>query len=307
MNPEAAAPGTPALGTNERSVGVPWALQRIGGARRVLDVGCSTSDYLAELAREEPRRGRRVYGLEPDAPQPIRNVGVVKGTVVAPPFPAASFDLILCISTVEHIGLPIYGQHEFPHGDILAMRHMRRLLAPGGRLLLTVPFGRAQVNPWFRVYDRGSLRRLTGGFRALSAAFYRLRPDGPSASSGHSPSTLRQAQDATGSGHSPSALRQAQDATSSGHGPSTLRQAQDATGSGHGPSTGSGRGSYEPCGAADLRGAGYDFEHMRTEGVALAELTPSGPLSFLLARVLTRLSFWFDRLTGKEKPFLPRS
>ena len=275
MNPEAAAPGTPALGTNERSVEVPWALQRIGGARRVLDVGCSTSDYLAELAREEPRRGRRVYGLEPDAPQPIRNVGVVKGTVVAPPFPTGSFELILCISTVEHIGLPIYGQHEFPHGDILAMRHMRRLLAPGGRLLLTVPFGRAQVNPWFRVYDRGSLRRLTGGFRALSAAFYRLRPDGPSASSGH--------------------------------GPSTLRQAQDATGSGHGPSTGSGRGSYEPCGAADLRGAGYDFEHMRTEGVALAELTPSGPLSFLLARVLTRLSFWFDRLTGKEKPFLPRS
>ena len=251
MNPEAAAPDAPSLGTNERSVEVPWAHQRVGGARRVLDVGCSTSDYLSELAREEPRRGRRVYGLDPDAPQPIRNVGVVKGTVVAPPFPTASFELILCISTVEHIGLPIYGQHEFPHGDILAMRHVRRLLAPGGRLLLTVPFGRPQVNPWFRVYDRGSLRRLTGGFRTLSAAFYRLRQDGPS--------------------------------------------------------TGSGCVSYEPCRAADLRGAGYDFEHMRTEGVALAELTPSDPVSFLLARAFTRLSLWFDRLRGKEKPFLPPS
>jgi len=245
MNPEAAAPNVPALRVNERSVEVPWALQRIGGARRVLDVGCSTSDYLAKLAREEPHRGRRVYGLDPDAPQPIRNVGVVKGTVVTPPFPPASLDLILCVSTVEHVGLPIYGQHEFPHGDILAMRHVRRLLAPGGRLLLTVPFGRAQVNPWFRVYDRGSLRRLTGGFRTLSAAFYRLRPLG--------------------------------------------------------------EGSYEPCRAADLREAGYDFEHMRTEGVALAELTPSDPLSFLLARAFTRLSLWFDRLRGKEKPFLPRS
>jgi hypothetical protein len=143
---------------------------------------------------------------------------------------------------VEHIGLPIYGQHEFAHGDILAMRHVRHLLAPGGRLLLTVPFGRAQVNPWFRVYDHRHLRRLTGGFRALSAAFYRLRPDGD--------------------------------------------------------------GSYEPCRAADLREAGYDFEHMRAEGIALAELTPSGPLSFLLVRALTRLSFWFDRLRGKERPFL---
>jgi SAM-dependent methyltransferase len=244
MNPEP-APSTPALGTNERSVEVPWALQRIGGARRVLDVGCSTSDYLAELAQTEPHRGRRVHGLDPDAPQPITNVGIVKGTVAAPPFPAASFDLILCVSTVEHVGLPIYGQHEFPHGDILAMRHMRRLLAPGGRLLMTVPFGRAQVNPWFRVYGRGSLRRLTGGFRALSVAFYRLRAYG--------------------------------------------------------------QGSYEPCRAADLRGAGYDFEHMRAEGVALVELAPSGSLSFLLARALTRLSLWFDRLTGKEKPFLPPS
>jgi SAM-dependent methyltransferase len=240
-------------------VEVPWALQRIGGARRVLDVGCSTSDYLAELAQAEPHRGRRVHGLDPDAPQPIRNVGIVKGTVVAPPFPTASFDLILCVSTVEHVGLPIYGQHEFPHGDILAMRHMRRLLAPGGRLLMTVPFGRAQVNPWFRVYGGGGLRRLTGGFRALSAAFYRLRADGPS------------------------------------------------TGSGRGPSTGSGQGSYEPCRAVDLHAAGYDFEHMRAEGVALIELAPSGSLSFLLARALTRLSLWFDRLTGKEKPFLPPS
>jgi len=46
---------------------------------------------------------------------------------------------------------------------------------------------------------------------------------------------------------------------------------------------------------------------MRTEGVALAELAPSGPLSFLLARALTRLSFWFDQLRAKEKPFLPPS
>jgi len=251
MNPEP-APSTPTLGTNERSVEVPWALQRIGGARRVLDVGCSTSDYLAELAQEEQPASRQVYGLDPDAPQPIRNVGIVRGTVVSPPFPTASFDLILCISTVEHVGLPIYGQHEFPHGDILAMRHVRRLLAPGGRLLLTVPFGRAQVNPWFRIYGRGSLRRLAGGFRALSVAFYRLRSDGD-------------------------------------------------------PSTGSGQGSYEPCRAGDLRDAGYDFEHMRTEGVALVELAPSGSLSFLLARALTRLSLWFDRLTGKEKPFLPPS
>ena len=273
MRPEIADPSATDLGVNERSVEVPWARERIGGARRVLDVGCSTSDYLADLARTGPapeanppqaeRRGRRVYGLDPDAPHPIRNVGVARGTIVAAPFPPGSFDLILCISTVEHIGLPIYGQHEFPYGDIFAMRHVRRLLAPGGLLLLTVPFGRAQVNPWFRVYDQRSLRRLTGGFRTLSAAFYRLRPNGGSPS--------------------------------------------ESSGPGHGPSTGSATGSYEACRASDLRDAGYDFDQMRAEGVALAELTPSGAPSFLLARALIRLSLWFERLTGKEKPFLPPS
>jgi SAM-dependent methyltransferase len=262
MNPEEATPGTPVLGTNDRSVEVPWALQRIGAARRVLDVGCSTSSHLENLAATRSRRRRRVYGLDPDAPRPIENVGIVKGTVVAPPFPVASFDLILCISTVEHIGLPIYGQREFPHGDTLAMRHMRSLLAPGGHLLLTVPFGRAQVNPWFRVYDRRGLRRLAGGFRTLSAAFYRLRPDGPSTSSGCDPSA------SSGRGR-PSTLRQAQGATGSGSGPSTLRQAQGVTSSGC--------GCYEACRAADLREAEYDFEHMRSEGVALVELTPLGP------------------------------
>jgi hypothetical protein len=138
------------------------------------------------------------------------------------------------------------------------MRHIRRLLAPGGRLLLTVPFGRAQTNPWFHIYDPRSLRRLMAGFRVLSSAFYRLRPDGPSA------------------GSSPEAN----------------------------PPPAEGCGSYEPCDAADLRDAGYDFEHMRTEGVALAELTPSGPLSFLVVRALTRLSFWLDRLRGGERLFL---
>ena len=184
MRPETATAAQPSsLGVNERSVEVPWALARLAGAGRILDVGCAASTYLAELASQA---GRAVYGLDPGEPPPVAGAGVVRGSVVAPPFRQGAFDLILCISTVEHIGLPIYGQHEFPHGDVLAMRHMRHLLArggrpdgrPSGRLLLTVPFGRCQRNPWFRVYDAARLRMLTVGYRRLSETYFRLVREG---------------------------------------------------------------------------------------------------------------------------------
>ena len=240
MRPETATAAQPSsLGVNERSVEVPWALARLAGAGRILDVGCAASTYLAELASQA---GRAVYGLDPGEPPPVAGAGVVRGSVVAPPFRQGAFDLILCISTVEHIGLPIYGQHEFPHGDVLAMRHMRRLLRPGGRLLLTVPFGRCQRNPWFRVYDAARLRVLTAGFRRLSEGYFRLVREG--------------------------------------------------------------EGRYEACDGKDLHAAGYDFDHMRAEGVACLELAPAAGLGFVLSRVAIRLLFTFERLTGKERSFL---
>ena len=242
MTPEpTAAPQTGQVAVNERSVEVPWALGHLGDARRILDVGCATSAYLEDLGRD---RRRAVYGLDPGEPRTVTGALVVRGTVVAPPFRQGSFDLILCISTVEHIGLPIYGQHEFPHGDVLAMRHMRRLLRPGGRLLLTVPFGRRQRNPWFRVYDPRRLRVLAVGFRKCSEGYFRLVPEE--------------------------------------------------------------KGRYEACRPRALWRAAYDFDHMRAEGVACLELTPAAGLGFVVARVASRLLFAFERLTGKERPFLRR-
>ncbi|MDZ4278135.1 MAG: methyltransferase domain-containing protein, partial [Dehalococcoidia bacterium] len=139
---------------------------------RVLDVGSATSRYLREMPA-----GCRVYAIDlrPTPPQP--GVAVVRGDLMCAPFPAASFDVITCVSTIEHIGLDVYSQGPDEFGDEVAMRYLRRLLRPGGRLLLTAPFGRRAVSAWLRVYDRASFRRLTGGFRPLSAAYYRRDGD----------------------------------------------------------------------------------------------------------------------------------
>lgn len=156
----------------DRVVEEPWAVSKVRPGERLLDVGSATSRYLRDLLA-----GCRAYALDrrPTPPQP--GVAVVRGDLMRAPFQPGSFDVITCISTIEHIGLDVYGQGADEFGDEVAMRHLRRLLRPGGRLLLSAPFGRRMVSAWLRNYDWGTFRRLTAGYRPLSLAFYRREGD----------------------------------------------------------------------------------------------------------------------------------
>ncbi|MEX0786559.1 MAG: class I SAM-dependent methyltransferase [Dehalococcoidia bacterium] len=156
----------------DRTVEEPWAISMVRPGERVLDVGSATSRYLQQLPP-----GCRVYAIDlrPTRPQP--GVAVLRADLTRAPLRPASFDVITCISTIEHIGLDVYGQGPDQFGDEVAMRHMRRLLRPGGRLLLSAPYGRRNVNAWLRIYDEPALRRLTQGYRALSLQYYRRDGD----------------------------------------------------------------------------------------------------------------------------------
>jgi SAM-dependent methyltransferase len=47
----------------------------------------------------------------------------------------------MVVSTIEHIGLPVYGQVGFDaDGDVKAIEELRRTLKPGGYLIITTPF-----------------------------------------------------------------------------------------------------------------------------------------------------------------------
>jgi hypothetical protein len=75
-----------------------------------------------------------------------------------------SYDAVLVLSTIEHIGLPHYGQSPFPNGDLLALAEISRLLKPLGYVLVSVPAGRSQVTSWYRQYSPTDLRRLFAGW-----------------------------------------------------------------------------------------------------------------------------------------------
>lgn len=85
----------------------------------------------------------------------------------------SSVDLILNCSAIEHVGLGRYGDIEGSNGDLEAMRLMRRILKPGGLMLLTIPVGVDAVHqPLHRVYGTERLPRLLEGYEVQRKQFW---------------------------------------------------------------------------------------------------------------------------------------
>lgn len=147
----------------ERLVEVPFVHAAVLHRRpaRVLDVGCCESHLAVELAA----LGIPTWGLDMrDYPLSHPNLTFVRADVRQTPFPDGFFDCIVALSTLEHIGMghTPYGPAPLgadADGDKAAMKELVRLLAPQGRMVITLPFGRAADTAWYRVYDR---RRLEG-------------------------------------------------------------------------------------------------------------------------------------------------
>lgn len=103
----------------------------VGRNQRVLDVGCSTG-YLADFLTRE--RACDVIGLEPDAEaataarQLLGERILTGGTELLPDLAPGSFDVVLFADVLEHLMDP--GQ---------ALRDARRLLAPGGHVVASIP------------------------------------------------------------------------------------------------------------------------------------------------------------------------
>lgn len=164
---------------SERIVEYPFVLRNLnltkGGL--VLDVGCGSSYFPPILAS----LGYRTYGIDiEDYPVETPNFKFVKTDVRRTGFPDAFFDRILVVSTMEHIGIKHFGTHDGSPGsddagaDRQAMQEMVRILKPGGKILMTVPFGKIGrvIRNYQRFYTPDGLGMLLDGLSLETEEYY---------------------------------------------------------------------------------------------------------------------------------------
>jgi SAM-dependent methyltransferase len=121
---------------------------------RVLDAGCGSGRNMVDLAHLGEVTGVELSDTSVALAR-ARGVGdVVAGSVLEMPFADDSFDLAVSLDVIEHLD-----------DDLAAMRELRRTVAPGGALLVTVPAyqwlwsGHDEINHHHRRYTHRTLQR----------------------------------------------------------------------------------------------------------------------------------------------------
>jgi len=181
-------------GTDERVVEIPWVLSRLRGSGRVLEVGYALAEtaYLGGLLRS----GVELVGVDL-ATRDVEGMETVEADVRALPFPDGSFDQILLVSTLEHIGADntLYGLEAEGDGEarVEALRELKRVLRGDGSLLVTVPLGEPGDHGWFRQEDEGGWTELfsRANFFVDEVEAYELQGEGWRAAPAFQPDGVR--------------------------------------------------------------------------------------------------------------------
>ena len=175
------------IGFDERTIELPWLLAA-GLHGRTLDAG-SALNHAHILDRVLGHVGSlNIVTLEPEPSSfPERRVSYVYADLRELPYRDGWFRTVASISTLEHVGMDnrMYGVEQARAADpdrevALALAELRRVLAPGGTLYLTVPYGAAEDHGWFRQYGRDDLERLLAASEApvSRVTIYAYGPEG---------------------------------------------------------------------------------------------------------------------------------
>ena len=155
---------------NERIAEYPYVfsqLSRFPEIKTVLDIGSAFSLLPIQLAT----LGYQVTGLDiidsGDTYHP--NFKQIVSDLFDNQIPDNSFDAVVSISTIEHMGFGVFGDKVIPDADVKAFQIVHRLLKPGGIGIITVPVVDS-TNPWYHkttFFSQDRIELVTRPFQVL--------------------------------------------------------------------------------------------------------------------------------------------
>jgi SAM-dependent methyltransferase len=136
---------------------------------RILDAGCGSGRFMVELAKLGTVTGVELSDTSVALARERQLGEVISGSVLEMPFADDSFDLAVSLDVIEHL-----------EDDLGALRELRRTIAPGGALLVTVPAyqwlwsGHDEINHHHRRYTRRALQRVAeqAGWRQVRTTYF---------------------------------------------------------------------------------------------------------------------------------------
>jgi cyclopropane fatty-acyl-phospholipid synthase-like methyltransferase len=165
------------VATNERIVELPFVFAHIPQGQpplHILDFGCARSWLSLSLAA----MGHQVLGIDlRDYPFQHPQLTFRQENILK--LPSEKFDIVISLSTLEHVGLGAYGATYDPSQLEDVIDKIGALLKSDGMLILTLPVGKPSVDQFERSFAPDEIKHLMQE-HALSLACenYYCRTDG---------------------------------------------------------------------------------------------------------------------------------
>lgn len=175
---------------DERIVEYPWLFSRLPAKPgNLLDAGSVLNfDYI--LSHE--KLSNKKSFISTLAPERLcfweKGVSYVYEDLREPCYKDGYFDWIVCLSTLEHVGMDntiVYTKdlakmENDRWAHLLAIKEFRRILKPGGILYISVPFGKYKNHGWQQVFNGEMVDRIINVFSPVFVVenYFKYEPDG---------------------------------------------------------------------------------------------------------------------------------